>query len=73
MFQIVDKDRDGYVSEKEWQEFYTVMIKPFKTYCDRNKNFLIDEEELKNCMNSIKSLARLKEILDHESKDKPNL
>lgn len=68
----MDKDRDGYVSEKEWQEFYTVMIKPFKQYCDPNKKFLIDETELKNCMLSIKSLNRLKAILDQEETIKPN-
>jgi len=36
MFETIDKDRNGFIDEPEWQEFYSIFLLPFKQKCDLN-------------------------------------
>lgn len=60
---MVDLDRNGLVSESEWQDFYEVFLMPFKDKCDENNNFAVEIPELQQCMESVESLQDLSKML----------
>jgi hypothetical protein len=56
LFETTDVDKDGLVSEKEWQNFYRVFLVPFRDQCDLSTNYLLNVSEFKSCMIKVKSL-----------------
>lgn len=51
MFYTMDTDRDGNVSDQEWEGFYEEFVTPFET-CTTDKSGLLDKTKLETCLKS---------------------
>jgi hypothetical protein len=64
VFSTVDLDGDGLVSPIEWKKFYFAFVVPYYDQCDINHDYLLDDIEVKMCLNRIDSAANFRDAMD---------
>ena len=49
IYLLIDINKDGLISKREWIKFYKFFVKRFYLTCDKNGDFLLNEAEAKDC------------------------
>ena len=52
------------MNNEDWDLFYAAFIKPFETDCDKDKDYLLSEAELADCLKSPRFATLPPEIQD---------
>lgn len=64
IFLQVDINKDGLISKREWKQFYKNFVLEFFEKCDQNKDYLLNQNELKECLNEESNQLLKKGIFD---------
>ncbi len=64
LFNLIDKKHIGRISQSDWEFFYHNFITPFETDCDKDKDYLLSEAEVTECLKSPKLKDLPAEIQD---------
>ena len=62
LFLIMDQNKDGRVDRTEYSSFYDLFIDPFEETCDTSGNYLLTEDEMKKCVETLEEFAALKKV-----------
>lgn len=53
LFELVDSDRKGKVTQKEWNDFYVAFITQFENSDKEPRDGVLDESEVKESLKDI--------------------
>ena len=53
IFQLVDTENNGKVSQKQWNDFYVAFITPFENADSEPRDGVLDEAEVKKSLEDI--------------------
>lgn len=62
IYKFIDSRNQGYFSSKRWNQFYAFFLNEFLS-CDTNKNCLLEDTELVQCINNNEDLHIVKDTL----------